>query len=55
MANLERGTPVEVYFVTNQLQFRVQGNIAEVRLKRGAGISFVRESAAGDTDCGADR
>ena len=41
MANLERGTLVEVYFVTNQLQFRMQGNIAEVRQKRGAGISFV--------------
>ena len=45
MANLERGRPVEVYFVTNQLQFRVRGNIAEVRLKRGAGISFVNVSS----------
>jgi hypothetical protein len=44
MLNLERGTLVEVYFVTNQLQFRVQGNIAEVRRKRGAGISFVNVS-----------
>jgi PilZ domain len=41
MANLERGTLVEVYFVTNQLQFRVRGNIAEVRQKRGVGISFL--------------
>ena len=44
MPRLERGTLVEVYFVTNQLQFRVQGNIAEVREKRGAGISFVNVS-----------
>jgi len=44
MPNLERGTVVEVYFVTNQLQFRVQGNIAEVRHKRGAGIAFVNVS-----------
>jgi hypothetical protein len=44
MPNLERGTLVEVYFVTNQLQFRVQGNIAEVRNKHGAGISFVNVS-----------
>ena len=44
MANLERGTLVEVYFVANQLQFRVQGNIAEVRQKRGAGIAFVNVS-----------
>jgi len=44
MANLERGTLVEVYFETNQLQFRVQGNIAEVRQKRGAGIAFVNVS-----------
>jgi hypothetical protein len=44
MANLERGTLVEVYFVTNQLQFRVQANIAEVRQKRGAGISFLNVS-----------
>ncbi|MBV8436502.1 MAG: PilZ domain-containing protein [Silvibacterium sp.] len=44
MPNLERGTLVEVYFVTNQLQLRVQGNITEVRQKRGAGISFVNVS-----------
>jgi hypothetical protein len=44
MPKLERGTSVEVYFVTNQLPFRVQGNIAEVRQKRGAGISFVNVS-----------
>src|SRR6201997_5940946 len=44
LPKLERGTSVEVYFVTNQLQFRVQGNIAEVREKRGAGISFVHVS-----------
>jgi hypothetical protein len=42
--NLERGTQVEVYFVTNQLQFRVLGNIATVRRKRGAGISFLNVS-----------
>ena len=41
MPNLERGTLVEVFFVAHQLQFRVQGNIAEVRQKRGAGVSFV--------------
>jgi hypothetical protein len=44
MLNLERGTLVEVYFVTNQLHFRIQGNIAEVRQKRGAGISFINVS-----------
>ncbi|MBV8631283.1 MAG: PilZ domain-containing protein [Silvibacterium sp.] len=44
MPRLERGTLVEVYFVTNQLQFRVQANIAGVREKRGAGISFVNVS-----------
>ena len=44
MPNLERGTLVEVYFVTNQLQFRVQGNVAEVRHRRGAGIAFVNVS-----------
>jgi hypothetical protein len=44
MVNLERGTLVEVYFIANQLQFRVQGNIAEVRHKRGAGISFINVS-----------
>jgi PilZ domain len=44
MARLERGTLVEVYFVTNQLQFRVQANIAEVRQKRGVGISFLNPS-----------
>jgi hypothetical protein len=42
--NLERGTQVEVYFVTNRLQFRVLGNIAAVRRKRGAGISFLNIS-----------
>lgn len=45
MPKLERGTLVEVYFVTNRLQFRVQGNIVEVRQKRGAGISFVNVSS----------
>jgi hypothetical protein len=42
--NLERGTQVEVYFVTNQLQFRVLGNIAVLRRKRGVGISFLNVS-----------
>jgi len=41
MLNLERGTQVEVYFVTNQLQFRVLGKIAVLHRKRGAGIAFV--------------
>lgn len=38
--NLERGTPVEVYFVTHQMQFRVAGRIAVLHPKRGAGIAF---------------
>ena len=42
--NLERGTQVEVYFVTNHLQFRVLGNIAALRRKRGVGISFLNVS-----------
>lgn len=42
--DLERGTQVEVYFVTNQLQFRVLGNIAALRRKRGVGISFLNIS-----------
>jgi hypothetical protein len=41
LLNLERGTQVEVYFVTNQLQFRVLGTIAALRKKRGAGIAFL--------------
>jgi len=44
LLNLERGTQVEVYFVTNQLQFRVLGNVAVVRRKRGAGIAFLNVS-----------
>ena len=44
LLDLERGTQVEVYFVTNQLQFRVQGNVAALRRKRGAGIAFVNVS-----------
>ena len=44
LLNLERGTQVEVYFVTNQLQFRVLGNVAVLRRKRGAGIAFVNVS-----------
>lgn len=44
LLNLERGTQVEVYFVTNQLQFRVLGNIAAVRRKRGVGIAFLNVS-----------
>ncbi len=38
--NLERGTHVEIYFTTRQLQFRVAGNIAVLHRKRGAGIAF---------------
>jgi hypothetical protein len=44
LLNLERGTQVEVYFVTNQLQFRVLGNIAALRRKRGVGIAFLNIS-----------
>jgi len=44
LLNLERGTQVEVYFVTNQLQFRVLGNVAALRRKRGAGIAFLNVS-----------
>jgi hypothetical protein len=44
LLDLERGTQVEVYFVTNQLQFRVLGNIAALRPKRGAGIAFLNVS-----------
>jgi hypothetical protein len=44
LLNLERGTQVEVFFVTNQLQFRVLGNVAALRPKRGAGIAFVNVS-----------
>jgi PilZ domain len=42
--NLERGTQVEVYFVTNQLQFRVLGTVAALHRKRGAGIAFANVS-----------
>lgn len=38
--NLERGTPVEIYFVARQLQFRIAGRIAVLHPKRGAGIAF---------------
>lgn len=44
LLDLERGTQVEVYFVTNQLQFRVLGNFAAMRRKRGAGIAFLNVS-----------
>lgn len=44
LLDLERGTQVEVFFVTNQLQFRVLGNVAALRPKRGAGIAFVNVS-----------
>lgn len=44
LLDLERGTQVEVYFVTNQLQLRVLGNIVALRRKRGAGIAFVNVS-----------
>lgn len=38
--NLERGTPVEVFFVARQLQFRIAGRIAVLYPKKGAGIAF---------------
>lgn len=38
--NLERGTPVEVYFAVRQVQFRISGQIAILYPKRGAGIAF---------------
>lgn len=38
--NLERGTHVEIYFVSRQLQFRVAGHIAALYRRRGAGIAF---------------
>jgi hypothetical protein len=44
LLHLERGTQVEVYFVTNQLQFQVLGNIAALRRKRGVGIAFLNIS-----------
>jgi hypothetical protein len=44
LVNLERGTQVEVYFVTNRLQFRVLGNIAALRRKCGVGIAFLNVS-----------
>jgi hypothetical protein len=44
LLNLERGTQVDVYFITNQLQFRVLGNVAVVRRKRGAGFAFLNVS-----------
>lgn len=41
---LERGTHVEVYFTTRQLQFRVPGNIAVLYRGRGVGIAFYHVS-----------
>lgn len=38
--NLERGTSVEIFFSTRQLQFRVAGYIAVIHPRRGAGIAF---------------
>lgn len=38
--NLERGTPVEIYFVARQLQFRIAGRIAVLYPRKGAGIAF---------------
>lgn len=38
--NLERGTPVEIFFVARQLQFRIAGRIAVLHPKKGAGITF---------------
>lgn len=38
--NLERGTPVEIFFVARQLQFRIAGHIAVLYPKKGAGIAF---------------
>lgn len=43
--DLERGTRVEVYFVTRQMQVRIAGHIAAIRRKRGAGIAFGSLSA----------
>lgn len=43
--DLERGTRVEVYFVTRQMQVRVAGHIAAVRRKRGAEVAFGSLSA----------
>ena len=43
--NLERGTRVEVCFVTRQMRFRVAGHIAVLRPKHGAGIAFDNLSA----------
>jgi hypothetical protein len=41
---LERGTHVEVYFTTRQLQFRVPGNIAVLYRGKGVGIAFYHVS-----------
>ena len=38
--NLERGTPVEIYFVARQLQFHIAGHIAVLYRRKGAGIAF---------------
>jgi hypothetical protein len=38
--NMERGTPVEVFFVARQLRFHVAGRIAVMHRRRGAGIAF---------------
>jgi hypothetical protein len=38
--NLERGTHVEVYFVTRQIQCRLAGHLAVINRKGVAGIAF---------------
>lgn len=38
--NLERGTRVEVFFATRQVQIRIAGHIAILHRGRGAGIAF---------------
>jgi hypothetical protein len=53
LLNLERGTQVEVYFVTNQLQFRVLGNIAALRRKRGGDRIPECQPTASAADCNA--
>jgi len=56
LLNLERGTQVEVYFVTNQLQFRVLGNVAVVTPQtRSRNCLPECKSPAGPADCDAGR
>lgn len=37
---LSGGTPVEIFFVARQLQFRIAGRIAVLHPRKGAGIAF---------------